>query len=264
MHSPQHHVFPSHILKLLNQISLFFSGHLVYFLENSTAVASVLTITAICIERFCAICRRKFVNRWIGLVVAILWTVAFSVCIPFLLMATHKDSTQLDGNPIKVCKVYTNSTVKKSYLTAFSVFFYVLPCVILVLFYYLIVKHINQETMAIHNEETLTASRRISLSKRRQAIHMLRMVTFLCFICLLPFHGLRVLSLYVNIYSNFSLEGYMLFLNMSRVAFYVNSTVNPLIYNVFSSKFKAAFKHALGCATTSETTKFSRMTLTTM
>lgn len=64
------------------------------------------------------------------------------------------------------------------------------------------------------------------------------------FICLLPY---RVFSLWMARASRQKLErlgvvNYYNIITSCRVAFYINSALNPIFYHIISTKFRAAFK----------------------
>ena len=161
---------------------------MVPYLENTTFVSSVLSIIAISCERFIAICKHSSYSRptlcshkAMTVVILTLWAISCVVCIPLIQMAKYKDSEHLDGTPIKVCRMYTNGTLRLVYVTTISILFYPIPCVILIVIYHLIIKHILRETMELSTEEASNISRKNSLLSRRQAIYMLRTVTLLFF-----------------------------------------------------------------------------------
>ncbi len=72
------------------------------------------------------------------------------------------------------------------------------------------------------------------------------MVVFF-FICLLPF---RIFTLWIILtpdeeMQSLSMETYYHALNFCRVMLYLNSAINPILYNVMSSKFRTAFLKVL-------------------
>lgn len=78
---------------------------------------------------------------------------------------------------------------------------------------------------------------------------MLATVVVFFFICLLPF---RVFTIYIifahpDTVVNMGQEVYYSILYFCRVMLYFNSAINPILYNVMSSKFREAFLKALGC-----------------
>src|SRR3989442_1484160 len=83
---------------------------------------------------------------------------------------------------------------------------------------------------------------------------MLATVVFFFFICLLPF---RIFTVYIILappssVENMGQELYYSILYFCRVMLYFNSAINPILYNVISSKFREAFLKALGCTITQQ------------
>lgn len=74
------------------------------------------------------------------------------------------------------------------------------------------------------------------------------MVSF--FICWLPFHAQRLLASYLVKDENqnqFLLETYRMLTYISGVMYYLSSTINPLLYQLMSAKFRLAFKETFKC-----------------
>lgn len=89
----------------------------------------------------------------------------------------------------------------------------------------------------------------ISLKARKQVVYMLGAVVLSFFLCLLPF---RVLTLWIILapdekVRNFGLESYYNVLYFSRIMLYLNSAINPILYNLMSSKFRSGFKRVYCC-----------------
>ncbi|KAH3691940.1 hypothetical protein DPMN_191354 [Dreissena polymorpha] len=65
------------------------------------------------------------------------------------------------------------------------------------------------------------------------------------FICWAPFHAQRLMTLYVTNWNARLLEiqGHLFYL--SGILYFFSSTVNPILYNVMSRKFRRAFKRTL-------------------
>ena len=78
---------------------------------------------------------------------------------------------------------------------------------------------------------------------RRQVAVMLATVVCVFFICLFP---LRVFLLFVlqanaSTIQQLGMEPYYNLLYFSRIMFYVNSCINPILYNMTSTRFRNAF-----------------------
>lgn len=67
------------------------------------------------------------------------------------------------------------------------------------------------------------------------------------FICWAPFHAQRLLAIYAMHSETLQksesfLKGYNVLTYMSGVLYYLGTTINPLLYNIMSHKFREAFK----------------------
>lgn len=84
---------------------------------------------------------------------------------------------------------------------------------------------------------------------RRQVVVMLATVIICFFICLLPFRLFTLFLLFVSAQTidSIGMETYYVYLYTSRVMLYLNSALNPLLYNLISSKFRNAFVQILCC-----------------
>lgn len=87
------------------------------------------------------------------------------------------------------------------------------------------------------------------MRSRRQVVLMLAAVIICFFICLLPFRLFTLWTLLVPYeeIQKLSMEGYYSVLYFCRILLYVNSMLNPLLYAVVSSKFRAALVETI-CA----------------
>ena len=73
---------------------------------------------------------------------------------------------------------------------------------------------------------------------------MLGAVVVSFFFCLLPFRLLTLIS--VEDSEDLSPEMYYILVNFCRVMVYLNSAVNPILYNLMSSKFRGGFLRLFG------------------
>lgn len=83
---------------------------------------------------------------------------------------------------------------------------------------------------------------------RKQVVLMLGTVVVAFFICLLPFRALTLWIIIVPAESimKIGLENYYNLLYFSRIMFHINSAINPILYNVMSSKFRGGFLKLCG------------------
>lgn len=138
--------------------------------------------------------------------------------------------------------------------------FFLLPLVILLILYTVIARHLMADP------QTCSTSDGCNKRARRQVVMMLGTVVLSFFLCLLPF---RILTVWIVILPDsiqiLGMEGYYSFLYFSRIMQYTNSAVNPILYNLMSSKFRHGFQSLCGCRRRSRRDLLLRhaMTLTT-
>lgn len=77
----------------------------------------------------------------------------------------------------------------------------------------------------------------------RQVVAMLGAVVLSFFVCLLPFRLLTLISIEEE---DLSPELFSFLVNFCRVMVYLNSAVNPILYNLLSSKFRQGFLRLFG------------------
>ena len=87
------------------------------------------------------------------------------------------------------------------------------------------------------------------LRSRKQVVSMLATVVVFFFACMMPFKifVLWIITLQVDVTEVISLETYHLLLYFCRVMFYINSAINPILYNIMSSKFREGFRKVFHC-----------------
>lgn len=84
---------------------------------------------------------------------------------------------------------------------------------------------------------------------RKQVVFMLGAVVLSFFLCLLPFRILTLLVILVSDdhWKSFKMEHYYNVLYFCRIMLYLNSAVNPILYNLMSSKFRKGFRKVYCC-----------------
>lgn len=222
----------------------FVLGHLVPYLENTVALSSVLTILAISLERYYAICSpltaRFRCTMGVTLkAVAVVWLVAAILNLPFFALSSLDSATTYDNHEVKVCRTHISLLWQRVFILAMLGVALGLPLITLVFIYGRIVRTLMQK-----QKDVLRVTSTRANQQRRQTVTILISVIVLFFISQLPF---RVVSIWLVYASNeqvqaLGLEGYLNLLNFARVMLYINSAGNPLLYNLFSTKFRNGFK----------------------
>ncbi|EFX67981.1 hypothetical protein DAPPUDRAFT_1192, partial [Daphnia pulex] len=218
---------------------------LVPFVELTVAHASVLTILAISFERYYVITRPLRAGytctrmRALFIILAI-WVLGCITSSPMLFLANYLEADENTAGSSAGCVTQANTFWSVFYYIAAICLFFLLPLIVLVLIYSVIARHLVQTSASV---AAGTDHVNPNLRARRQVVSMLGTVVVFFFICLLPF---KIFTLWFILTSDEDIqmmgpETYYHVLNFCRVMFYLNSAINPILYNVMSSKFRTAF-----------------------
>ncbi|XP_049536679.1 neuropeptides capa receptor isoform X2 [Anopheles darlingi] len=222
--------------------------------EASTYV-SVLTIVAFSMERFLAICHPLHLYTMSGLqrpvrIIAGLWIVSLLSAVPF---AVFTDIDYIVYPP-------TNEKIQDSAFCAMlsnpegfplwelsTCLFFAFPMLIMLVLYGRMGMQIRSRTqrtaeLGVRNG-SVNGPSRISQS-RKAIIRMLAAVVITFFVCWAPFHAQRLLFLYARDWQHFNTVNTWLF-SVAGWLYYVSCTINPILYNVMSHRYRVAFRETL-------------------
>ncbi|XP_017779831.1 PREDICTED: thyrotropin-releasing hormone receptor-like, partial [Nicrophorus vespilloides] len=159
---------------------------------------------------------------------------------PILGIAEYRQVEYFDGSKVPVCQTRANTFWSALYFLSSVFLFFIVPFVVLVVLYLIIARNlISNAASLVLNKHLDTYSTRA----RRQVILMLGTVVLSFFLCLIPF---RVFTLWIIIVPEervyaLGVERYYNILYFCRIMVYINSAINPILYNLMSSKFRTGF-----------------------
>lgn len=227
-------------------------------IKDTCTFVSVLTIVAFSIERFLAICYPLHVYVMCGFkravrIIIIIWAISIACALPFGL---YTDIQYLKfpkdyGPELKesaLCRMIESPPIPVWELSA--ILFYVLPLIFLLVFYTRIVIEIQnklKDNSALGVRHGSNSSHTKRTKSRRAVIKMLVVVVITFFICWSPFHVQHVLSPYLTQVVDFEtaiILNTVLFMT-SGVLYYTSCTINPIIYNMMSKRYRTAFRETL-------------------
>ncbi|KAM3965948.1 LOW QUALITY PROTEIN: neuropeptide receptor A25 [Aphomia sociella] len=224
-------------------------------ISEAATYVSVLTISAFSLERYLAICHPLHLYAMAGLtrasrIILILWVISVVCASPFAVYSdiSYRDYPPNSGNT-SLESAFCALIAPSPLLELSSIFFFV-PGILILCLYVRMGLHIrsmrvNEKTKLgllngqIHGETRQAKS-------RKAIIRMLAAVVIAFFVCWAPFHVQRLFFIYGDSLQQFHVINEHLF-NVAGALYYVSATVNPILYNVMSGRYRLAFQETLLC-----------------
>ncbi|EDS39444.1 conserved hypothetical protein [Culex quinquefasciatus] len=166
---------------------------------------------------------------------------------PILMISTYEYVEYVNGNMVASCLTPVENFWHAAFFVGSIVVFFIFPLFILVVLYSVIAKNLMDNPSIIMSNAS--GNRSNVLKYRKQVMFMLGAVVVSFFFCLLPFRALTLWIIIVpseNIVS-IGFERFYIILYFCRIMLYMNSAINPILYNLMSSKFRNGFLQLLGC-----------------
>nr|XP_005491405.2 thyrotropin-releasing hormone receptor [Zonotrichia albicollis] len=222
---------------------------------------SAWSIAAFTVERYIAICHAIKAQLLCTVsrarrIIASLWLFTSLYCLMWFFLVDTTQVTFSDGAQVICGYRVSRNLYMPIYFLDFAVF-YVIPLGLATVLYGLIARILfvsplpgtPQQQHSFLGSVHLGSSLRLScrgtrgaLSSRRQVTKMLAVVVALFAVLWLPYRTLVVVNSFVDPpYLN------TWFLLFCRLCIYLNSAINPIIYNLMSQKFRAAFRKLYKC-----------------
>uniref|UniRef100_A0A8C4SJV0 Neuromedin U receptor 3 n=1 Tax=Erpetoichthys calabaricus TaxID=27687 RepID=A0A8C4SJV0_ERPCA len=211
------------------------------FLFETVCFASVLNVTALSVERYIAVVhplKTKYVmtNTHARKVISMVWIIALICAIP---------NTSLHGiyyvylpsfkkiEDSATCSLLKPRWIYNLVIQVTTVFFYFIPMTIISVLYLMISCRLNRE-------------RKFPVGKLGKNCSSKTSVLWWFFaICWAPFHIDRLLWSFITSWTDFMHAVFQYVHVLSGVFFYLSSAVNPIIYNLLSTRFRERFKELM-------------------
>ncbi|XP_051161881.1 neuropeptides capa receptor-like [Leptopilina boulardi] len=228
------------------QLGSFFCKLSHYILEMSCNV-SVLTIMAFSLERYVAIChpfRLQGISGFKRPIIVIFgcWLTGIITAIPTALNSIVSSMYYFQGKLILSEKSALCATrrFQYPYLEISFVVFFLVPMILITILYIKMGLKIHRSTNHTISDQQSISFESKQLQARKSIIKMLCAVVVTFFVCWAPFHTQRIYSIYSNYASD------ELFI-LSGLSYYMSTAANPILYNVMSTRYRAAFKETICC-----------------
>lgn len=167
---------------------------------------------------------------------------------PILTITQYGPEEYFDGSIVFVCFTLVEDLFPCIFFIGSIVIFFIFPLAILICIYALIAKSLMTHPNMGVPPRCSNAPAHSVVKYRKQVIMMLGTVVLAFFTCLLPFRALTmwIIVAPAGASMDMGLERYYNILYFSRIMFHINSAVNPILYNIMSSKFRCGFLKLCG------------------
>ncbi|XP_072497962.1 neuromedin-U receptor 2 [Notamacropus eugenii] len=218
-------------------------------LFETVCFASILSVTTVSVERYVAIlhpfrAKLESTRRRALRILVILWV--FSILFSLPNTGIHGIKVHHFPNGTLIPESATCTVVRPMWIYNFiiqltSFLFYVLPMAVMSILYYLMGLRLQRD-QSLEAEEMAANVQRPS---RKSVTKMLFILVLVFAICWTPFHVDRLFFSFVEEWTESLASVFNLIHVISGVFFYLSSAVNPIIYNLLSHRFRAAFLHVI-------------------
>ncbi|XP_051768600.1 neuromedin-U receptor 2 isoform X2 [Ctenopharyngodon idella] len=222
------------------------------FLFETVCFASVLNVTVLSVERYIAVIhplktRYAITNKHAQRVIASVWALSLLCAIPNTLL----HGLQYQYLPERVLESATCNLLKPKWMynlviQVTTVLFYFVPMMMISVLYLMIGLTLGrgQKQRKDKQGNHSNGSWKIHLDSRRkrQVIKMHFVVVLVFAICWAPFHIDRLLWSFITGWTDHMHKIFEYVHIISGVLFYLSSAVNPIIYNLLSSRFRERFQ----------------------
>ncbi|XP_061654048.1 neuromedin-U receptor 1-like [Phyllopteryx taeniolatus] len=234
------------------------------FLFETVCFASILNVTALSVERYLAVVhplkvKYMMTSAHVKRVVFTLWLLSMLCSVP---------NTSLHGIVVlpprfgrdfprsAICQLVKPKWMYNLIILISTLVFFILPMLIISILYLLIGLHLYKERILTMVEdrcsfgpESLSRSHKHKLNKRNlQVTKMLCVLVVVFGLCWAPFHVDRLMWSLMDTSLEQHLQIFEHIHIVSGVFFYLSAAINPILYNLMSTRFREMFRH-ISCYT---------------
>ncbi|XP_076175863.1 neuropeptides capa receptor isoform X2 [Ptiloglossa arizonensis] len=258
------------VLGLPNELSIFWQQYpwalgvvlckIRAYVSEMSSYVSVLTIVAFSMERYLAICHPLRVYTISGLkrpirFILAAWSIALVCAIPFAIytkvnLVEYPPGSGNYSADSAICAMLLPYMPKFPLYELSSIIFFFIPMLVILVVYTrmgLRIWNSTRDTLNSVVHGTIHGNSR-QIQSRKSVIRMLSAVVILFFFCWAPFHAQRLFYVYAQESDYYPDLNEWLYI-LSGCLYYFSTTVNPILYNVMSMKYRNAFRQTICCTT---------------
>ncbi|XP_069998221.1 thyrotropin-releasing hormone receptor [Penaeus vannamei] len=219
------------------------------FLQNLGINASSLSLTAFTVERYIAICHPMKAQTVCTVerakkITLLVWLFAVCYCAPWLFLTQVVPLRYAVDYPTQECTFKLSRDQYLYYYFTDIVVFYVVPLLLSCVLYSLIARILIASQLP--KGPSGDRVRGAAISPRVQVVKMLVVVVAIFATLWLPY---RTLLVYNSLLAMFGQQPFkdLWYLLFAKTCIFINSAINPILYNALSVKFRRSFKKMLSC-----------------
>ncbi|CAG5114609.1 unnamed protein product, partial [Candidula unifasciata] len=223
----------------------------VMFLQTTSVCVSVLTLSAIAVERWWAICyplKFKSTLSRARKIIVLIWVVSILTAVPEGVVAEafpYHFPDRISSTLLTMCRPSWDALNQGIYQLVLAVLFYVLPMILMAMTYTHIASVLWKHEIPGVVVGSKIAGRKPMLDgnrnaqdeqivSRRKAARMLIAVVIVFGLCYMPVHLMNLLRYFEVVNYEGNNEALYIQSLVIHLLPYINSSVNPLIYNFMS------------------------------
>ncbi|XP_070775230.1 neuromedin-U receptor 1-like [Enoplosus armatus] len=236
------------------------------FLFETVCFASILNVTVLSVERYVAVVhplkvKHVTTHAHVKKVIFMLWVLSMLCAVPNtslhgILVLPPRFGRQFPLSAI--CFVVKPTWMYNLIILISTLVFFLLPMLMISILYLLIGLRLHRErvmTRCSFGPESLSRSHMQKLSKRNlQVTKMLSVLVVVFGLCWAPFHVDRLMWSYIDTEHHHKVFEHVHI--VSGVCFYLSSAINPILYNLMSTRFREMFSQVT-CSSNSWPTRSS-------
>ncbi|XP_061594966.1 neuromedin-U receptor 1 [Cololabis saira] len=238
------------------------------FLFETVCLASILNVTALSIERYIAVVhplRAKYVvtRTHAKRVILTVWGVSVMCAVPNTslhgIFTLHIRSTGPAGYineeiaDSAICTLVKPRWMYNLTIQLTTFLFFILPMLTISVLYVLIGLQLKREKMRLaleaksgfEQDSFCNIRTQQQKARRRQVTKMLFVLVVVFGICWAPFHTDRLMWSFISDWTDNHREIFEYVHIISGVFFYLSSAVNPILYNLMSTRFREMFREVM-------------------
>ncbi|XP_036374820.1 neuromedin-U receptor 1-like [Megalops cyprinoides] len=231
------------------------------FLFETVCFASILNVTALSVERYIAVVhplKAKYVvtRTHAKRVIVSIWALSVLCAIPNTSLHGILSLPSSSGHEIPesaICTLVKPRWMYNLIIQITTLLFFLLPMLTISVLYLLIGLQLKRERLlqvleaksGLSQDSYCNVRSQQQKVRRRQVTKMLFVLVVVFGICWAPFHTDRLMWSFIEHWTSDHLEIFQYVHIISGVFFYLSSAVNPILYNLMSTRFREMFREVM-------------------